>query len=546
MPVAMVLLCLIALILPTPSAWAQPAAPEAPPDEPEWTLLAPLRVVRLDNGMTFLLYPNDRAPIFSGVIRYDVGGKDEIPTQTGISHMFEHMAFKGTSRLGTTDYAAEQEALAEVERLAYAYDRLRNQLARDDSPTTARLDALRELAMQFQAAQAAAGQYVVKDEFDEIYSREGGSQMNATTSPDATTYFISLPANRLPLWARMESERLADPVPREFYREREVILEERRMRLDNSPLGRLWEITMATAYVAHPYGYPTIGWESDIANLKATEAMAFYRRHYTPDRAVGVLVGQFNPEEAEALLRETFGKLPPAPEDLAEHRIVPEPEQMGERRATLEFPATPALLLAWHKPPAPGKADVAAELLGQIVAGGRSARWFERLVKEERLAAEVHTFTGPGDREPNLFMIYATPQPGHTLDELEAALREEVRRVRTEPVSAEELERARKNLRADTIRALQTNLGLARTLAEYAQIGAPAPGEIDPWYLERRLHQLEGLTAGDLLAFAAEYLTDANLTVGSLTPPPSAEETPPGAGARGGTDSGASEETQGT
>jgi predicted Zn-dependent peptidase len=296
-----------------------------------------------------------------------------------------------------------------------------------------------------------------------------------------------------------------------------VVLEERRMRRDSSPVGQLWELTMAAAFIAHPYRYPVIGWEADISRLKASEAFRFYETHYTPDRAVGAIVGDIDIEATRRLLRDTFGRILPGEGD-APPSIVPEPPQRGERRTTLRIEATPALLMAWHKPSAPHPDDVTAEALTQILTGGRSARWFEKFVKQERIAAELAIFTGPGDAEPNLLILYAAPRGETTLDALEESLRREVAGLTDAEFSPSELERAKKNLRADTIRALETNLGLARALAETASIGG------DPYYLERRLRRLELVTADDLRAFARRYLTDENLTVGRLEPPAGAED----------------------
>jgi predicted Zn-dependent peptidase len=479
----------------------------------DWELLAPLRVVQLDNGMTFLLYPNKRAPVFTGVIRFDVGGKDEIPGETGIAHMFEHMAFKGTDRIGTTNWEAEKQALTHVDEAAVAYDAERERLIDEGVESEALQEQLAPLKKALAEAQAEAARYVVKDEFDQIYQREGANGLNAYTSQDCTTYFVSLPSNRIELWAKMESERLSEPAMREFYSERDVVMEERRMRQDSSPVGQLWELTMATAFVAHPYQYPTIGWASDIRNLKAERAMDFFREAYRPDRAVGVLVGDLDVEKTTALLRETFGKIPVPPAAAFERRIVPEPEQRGERRAVLRLDATPTLLMAWHKPTIPDVDDARAAALMEVLAGGRSARWFEKFVKETRVAAEIEAFSGPGEAEPNLFIVYATPQGAATLDALEAAIREDVARLREEPIEADVLERAKKRLRANATRGLESNEGLAVQLAETAQIGG------DPYYLERRLRQLEAVTPEDLRAFAEHYLTDENLTVGLLLPP---------------------------
>ncbi|MCL5270125.1 MAG: insulinase family protein [bacterium] len=486
----------------------------------KWEILGPLVVEKLANGMTFLIYPNQRAPIFSGVIRFDVGGKNEHTGTTGIAHMFEHMAFKGTRTIGTRDWPAEKIALAKVEDAAYAFDGARERLLRERADAEVTEQTLGPLRRAFAQAQAAAEQYVVKDEFDQIYSREGATDMNAMTSQDATTYFVSLPANRLELWAKMESERLTDPVMREFYSERDVVMEERRMRNDNNPFGRLWELLMATAYTASPYGYPTIGFESDIRNLKATEAYEFFRENYTPDRGIGVLVGDIDVPAARRLLRETFGTLPARPDGREDRHIIAEPPQEGERRVLLRLSATPTLLLAWHKPAAPDPADARAEVLAQVLTGGRSARWFEKFVKKERLASDVSAFTAPGDLLDNMFAVYATPQDGVPLDRLEKALRAEVDRLRSQPVGAEELERARKNLRADTIRALESNLGFAQRLAEATLIGR------DSYYLEKRLRQLQAVTADEIEDFARRYLVDDNLTVAAMEPPAPAAPAP--------------------
>jgi predicted Zn-dependent peptidase len=492
---------------------ARPFEAAGPPADLE--LLAPLVVERLDNGMTFLLYPNRRAPVFAGVIRVDVGGKDEHLGITGLSHMFEHMAFKGTTTVGTRDWRAEQKALARVEREAAAYDARRNELERAAMDPKRMQETLAPLKERFEAAQDGARQYVVANEFDEIYDRAGGNGENAFTSQDCTTYYINLPSDRLELWARMESDRLQRPAMREFYAERDVVMEERRMSQDSNPIGRLWELTMATAFVAHPYGYPVIGWAEDIRNLSASEARAFFETRYTPERTLGVLVGDFDVDGARRLLRETFGRIP-AGGDEARH-VVPEPPQDGERQARLRLAASPVLMMAWHKPNLPDPADVRAEVLGQVLTGGRAARWFEKFVKRDRLAAEIETFTAPGDAAPNLFMVYASPQGATTLDALEKAIREAVARLREDLVTEEELARAKKGLRAETVRALETNMGLAMRLAETAQVSG------DPWYLERRLRQIEAVTAGELRDFARTYLIDTNLTIGRLEPPPAGD-----------------------
>jgi predicted Zn-dependent peptidase len=284
------------------------------------------------------------------------------------------------------------------------------------------------------------------------------------------------------------------------------------MRRDNNPVGRLWESTMAAAFIAHPYGYPIIGWEADIRNLKAGQAERFFETHYRPERAVGVLVGDLDVERTRDLLRRTFGRIAVGNALDETRHILPEPRQLGERRTQVRLPASPTLIMAWHKPAAPDPADLRAEALMEVLTGGRSSRWFERFVKQERLAAEIGAFSGPGDAQPNLFMVFAYPQGETTLARLEQEVRDQVALLRAEPVDATELESAKKRLRADTIRTLETNKGLALALAETAQLSG------DPYYLERRLRELEQLTPADLMDFARTWLTDDNLTVGTLQP----------------------------
>ena len=499
------------------AAWSSASTPPPPDDsvgEENWELLAPLVVERLDNGMTFLIYPNKRAPVFSAVIRFDIGGKDEWPGKTGLAHMFEHMAFKGTPTMGTSDWTAERAALEKVENAAIAYNRARFDPNLRDADAESIEQVLAPLREALEQVQADADQYVLEGELDKIYKHAGGVGLNASTSADATTYYISLPSNRLEMWGRIEADRIQQPVMRQFYRERDVVREERRMRRDNSPVGQLWELAMTTAFTAHSYRYPIIGWEEDIASLTATDADAFHDAYYTPDRAVGVIVGDVDPQEAREVLQRTFGQIPARdPDRIVPRHVVEEPAQMGERRAVLRREATPVLLMGWHKPNPPHRDDVYAEALGQVVTGGRGSRWFEELVKRRGLAAEVEMFTGPGDARPNQIMVYATARGETTLTELEAAIREEVARLRAEEVGEEELARAKKALRASAIRALETNMGLARTLSETALVSG------DPYYLERRMQQLEAVTTADLLRFVQTYMLDDNLTVATLEPP---------------------------
>jgi predicted Zn-dependent peptidase len=239
----------------------------------------------LPNGLTALVCVRPEAPVFSFFTHVDAGSDREGPGITGLAHMFEHMAFKGTDTIGTRDYAAEKVALEGVEKAYAAYDIERRR------PLGADPAKLAELEKAWRAAMADADHYVVRNELGEIIDRSGGVGLNASTGSDATTYYYSLPANRLELWAYLESERFLKPVMREFYNERDVVMEERRMRVDSHPIGRALEQFLAAAFAAHPYGQPGIGWPSDLRSFSATDAQAFYERYYVPASMVVAVVG---------------------------------------------------------------------------------------------------------------------------------------------------------------------------------------------------------------------------------------------------------------
>ena len=224
----------------------------------------------LDNGLTALVCERPEAPVFSFFTHVDVGADREVPGITGLAHMFEHMAFKGTDKIGTNDYAAEKAALEKIETAYDSYDReRRREVGRNEKKVA-------ELEKAWKDAVAAADQYVVKNEFGEIVEREGGVGLNAFTGSDETAYFYSFPSNRVELWAYLESERFLHPAMREFYKERDVVFEERRLRTDSQPTGRLIEQFLTAAFTAHSYGHPVVGWASDLQAFSATDAMNFY------------------------------------------------------------------------------------------------------------------------------------------------------------------------------------------------------------------------------------------------------------------------------
>ena len=265
----------------------------------------------LPNGWTFIICERPGAPVFSFATQADVGAAQDPKGQTGMAHMSEHMAFKGTRVIGTTDWAKEGPALEKMDAAYMAWQKAKD--ARGADPKE-----VEKLQKAFEAAQADAQQYVKPNEFDELVSREGGVGMNAGTSSDATTYYYSLPANKFELFAYLESERFSKPVFREFYKERDVVIEERRLRTESQPTGRLVERFIDAAFTAHPYSNAPIGYRSDLERYTMSDSLAFFDKYYGPSNLVTAIVGGIKAKEIIPIIDKYFGRIParPKPESL--------------------------------------------------------------------------------------------------------------------------------------------------------------------------------------------------------------------------------------
>src|SRR3954469_19695496 len=262
-------------------------------------------VKKLANGLTAVICQRpDTAPVFSFFTNVDAGSVQDPMGKTGLAHMFEHMAFKGTETIGTKDYAAEKVALQKVEDSYAAYIHERDKRVDRDE------QKLKQLQTAWQDAIKDAQQYVIPNQFSEIVERNGGEGMNAFTANDQTAYFYSFPVNRLELWAYLESARYTDPVFREFYKERNVVIEERRMRTDSNPIGKMIEQFLSVAYTPHPYHRPTVGYFSDLNSFSATDAQAFFDRYYIPSNMVVAVVGDVDPVKTMDLIEKYFSKIP--------------------------------------------------------------------------------------------------------------------------------------------------------------------------------------------------------------------------------------------
>jgi zinc protease len=404
----------------------------------------------LDNGLKVIVWPDHDIPNVALYTWYRVGGRNEYPGTTGIAHYFEHMMFNGTTTR-------------------------------------------------------------TPGEFDRVMEAHGGSN-NAYTSNDVTVYQDWFPASVLPLIFELEGDRMQnlDFDPKVVESERGVVYSERRSRVDNDNFGALYEQLQATAFVAHPYQFPVIGWPSDIENWTIEQLRDFYRTYYAPNNAVLLVVGAVDPEQVFALAEQRIGQIPPQPAPRAISTV--EPEQQGERRVVVRKQAqTPLLLMAWHATRATDAEAPALELLQSILIQGDSSRLHRQLVEDSQQALNVGGFLHNGF-DPGLFNLYATLPPGGDVAVVEAAIGAELARIAKDGVSEAELAKARKQKLAGFWRGMATISGKAQQLGSFEVFHG------DYRKLFSAPERYAAVSVDDIRQAAAKYLRDDNRTVGTLLP----------------------------
>jgi predicted Zn-dependent peptidase len=471
-------------------------------------------VKTLANGLTVLVCERPEAPVFSFFTLVDTGSAQDPMGKTGLAHMFEHMAFKGTDKIGTKDYAAEKIALTKVETAYSAYISARDKnIGRDDAK-------VKELEKAWQDAIKAANQYVIANQFGQIVESNGGEGMNAFTADDETAYHYSFPENRLELWAYLESERFLHPVMREFYKERNVVIEERRMRVDSAPFGRLLEQFTTAAFQASEYHRPTVGWMSDLNTFSATDALQFFHQYYIPSNMVVAVVGDVKAAETIPVIEKYFGRIP-SHEKPAE-RITDEPPQNAERRVILRDKSQPIYLEGYHRPDYRSPDDVVYDAIADLMSSGRTSRMYRALVRDKKIASDAEGFTDfPGVKYPHLFAFFAVPLPRHKPQEMGEAIHAELDRLRNEDISDEELKMIKTRAKASVLRGLDSNEGLASQLATYqARFG-------DWRELFRWVDRIDKVSKADIRRVSNQIFVEGNRTVGMI-------ETLPASAGKGG------------
>ena len=469
----------------------------------------------LPNGMKLLLVERHDDPAVAGGWVAHVGSSNERPGITGIAHLFEHMMFKGTPTLGTTNYARDLEIIA-------AQEKLRDQMREEEAKMRAALrrgeiddllkpenktDRYRELEKKFNELIAEQRQILVKNEFFKIYTSAGGSGMNAFTSDDETAYFVSVPANKLELWMWMESERILHPVFREFYAERDVVFEERRMRTESTPLGKFEEEFNSLFWESHPYHWPTVGWPSDIPAISKPQADNFYGIYYAPQNLTLILVGDFKPDEATALVEKYFPRIPRGKTDAPEV-VTQEMKQLAEKRMNAEAETNPQVDILWHTVPNGHKDSYALGILGQILST-RTGRLYKGLVLGKETATEVWAHQ-MSQKWAGAFNAGGEAKDGHTPAEVEAGIYAEIEKLQRDEVPAEELQKVKNNFAAGEYRKLASNMAILQQLIHHEGNGHWREiNEAGPKY--------QAVTAADVKRVAKEYFSKENRAVATYT-----------------------------
>lgn len=469
--------------------------------------------IRLDNGMRLLLIERHRSPTVVASWLVHAGSANEVLGATGIAHLFEHMLFKGTTRVGTRDPNEEARLMADLDavrdEMEVEYNTLReaarrgeikgNIIAEDNQ--TARL---KQLKADLTELQLAHREIIVKDEFDQIYTAAGGSMMNAFTSQDLTAYFIRIPANKLELWFWMESDRLLDPVFREFYSERDVVREERRLRVEADPVRRFSEQFDAMFWMSNPYHHPTVGWPSDVEAINRQQADDFFSTYYAPNNITAVLIGDIDPAEVEDLAQRYFGRIPrgnKAPPEI----ITEEIDQLAERRMHAVADTTPNVAVRWHTVAFPHPDAAALQVLAGIL-DGRTGRLYKSLVEERDLVTGDPYAASQTQRLGGFFEIGADIRPGSSPTEVEDGLWQQILRLQSEAPAERELERVKNQLLADSVRGLQSSFSLLIQLVLYEAMG--------DWELINMLPtRISEVSPEDISRVASTYLKDRKRNV---------------------------------
>ncbi|MCB1050373.1 MAG: insulinase family protein [Acidobacteria bacterium] len=462
---------------------------------------------QLENGMRWVVIRKPGLSTISAGWVAHVGSANERPGITGISHLFEHMMFKGSDKIGVKDAAKDRELrqkLDTVREEMFEEERTMRQKVRNgyaDSINDPALESerMKALKTQFQKLIEEQRENLVKDEFDKIYTGEGGVRMNAFTNEDMTVYFISVPKNKLELWFWMESERLSAPVFREFYSERDVVYEERRMRTDSTPTGKQEEAFENLFWANSTYSWPVVGWPSDISAITRSQAEAYFDIFYAPNNLTACIVGDVTVEQVKAFAQQYFNRIPrgeTAPPDVVTLPI----EQYGVKSFVAEVDSSPEAEIRYRTTAFNGLDAPALDVLSEILSG-QSGRLNKRLVLDDQIATEAGA-RFDGRKYDGSFSLFATGKNETDPAQLEVALHEELQKIQKDGITAEELTRVKNNLQGQSYRRMANPFWLMVSVLV-------ADGYTYDWRnIDRYQERINQVTTQDVRRVAEKYLVD--------------------------------------
>jgi predicted Zn-dependent peptidase len=430
-----------------------------------WAQQVPVQEYVLPNGLRLLMVPKKGDPNIAAGWIAKVGSVNERPGITGLSHLFEHMMFKGTHAIGTKDIDKDLKLMAQMDAIKAEIRkeeqaqirRLRLGEISDLQDPKNRTSRHNTLLQELEVVEKQSKELIIQSEFDKIYTSAGASGMNAGTSEDYTVYFINVPANKLELWFWMESDRLLNPVFREFYSERDVVQEERRMRTDSTPTGKFEEEFNALFWTSSPYEWPVVGWPSDLDGLTREEALAYFAVNYAPNNVSVSLVGDFDPAKAKELANRYFGRLKRNPQTQTPVRTR-EMKQMAEKRMTAFAETNPQVEIRYHSV-ADGHVDEPALVVLGALLSGRTGRLYKSLVLDQQIATAADAGQN-GMKWEGYFALEGTAKPGKTPEQVEQALYKEIEIFQKEKVGDRELQKIKNQFAASNFRRLDSRFNL--------------------------------------------------------------------------------------
>ncbi|MCH7632476.1 MAG: insulinase family protein [Planctomycetes bacterium] len=470
------------------------------------------RIETLDNGLKLILIERHEQPMLAGCVVYDVGSVNDPRGQSGIAHLFEHMLFKGSKIIGTTDYASERPLIAQQEelreRMNAEMNRMRVMKRRgqikdvlDPAEWTPKYTAMKK---EFDEMVEKQRPFIKNNELFNLYTTNGGAGLNAGTAEDFTIYFVKLPANKLELFFWLESDRMTNGVMREFYIERDNVREERRLRTESTPTGKFREAFNALFWQSHPYGIPVIGWPSEVESITSQDVRDFYKIYYAPNNAKIVLVGDFDSDQALEYAKKYFGRIPRGAH-LPTPVITEEPKPISERRLNAEAETNPRVQIRFHGV-AIGHTDEAALDVAAQLLSGKSGRLYKRLVAKEEAAMGQPFASNTARKYAGYFGINATVKEGHEPEAVEAMILEELATLRDGEITDYELQKVKNQVMASSVQRLRSNTGLMFQLALY-----------DTWYkweyINESPEQMLAVTADDVQRVLRDYFDPKTRTV---------------------------------